>query len=52
MNEFITAILQDRPPLVDIYESLAMTVPGIVAHASALKGGERMKIPQYDRPAA
>lgn len=52
MNEFITAILQDRPPLVDIYESLAMTVPGIVAHASALKGGERMRIPQYDRPAA
>jgi hypothetical protein len=26
-----------------------MTVPGIVAHQSALKGGERLKIPQYER---
>lgn len=51
MNEFITAILQDRSPLVDIYESLAMTIPGIVAHTSALKAGERLKIPQYDRTA-
>jgi hypothetical protein len=51
MNEFISAILEDRPPLVDIYESLAMTLPGIVAHDSALRGGERLKIPQYDRRA-
>jgi len=50
MHEFITAILEDREPLVDIYESLAMTVPGIVAHQSALRDGERLKIPQYDRP--
>ena len=49
-GEFITAILEDRRPLVDIYEALAMTVPGIVAHQSALKDGERLKIPQYDRP--
>jgi hypothetical protein len=34
--------------LVNIYEALAMTVPGIVAHQSALKGGERLKVPQYD----
>jgi predicted dehydrogenase len=51
MNEFITAILEDREPLVDIYEALAMTIPGIVAHESALRGGERLKIPQYERPA-
>ena len=51
-NEFITAILQDREPLVNIYAALAMTIPGIVAHQSALKGGERLKIPQYDPPAA
>lgn len=52
MNEFITAILQDREPLVNIYEALAMTVPGIIAHQSALKDGERLKIPQYRRPGA
>lgn len=46
-NEFITAILEDRKPLVDIAQSLNLTVAGIVAHSSALKDGERLKIPQY-----
>ena len=49
-HEFISSILEDRNPLVDIYESLAMTVPGIVAHQSALKDGESLPIPQYERP--
>jgi hypothetical protein len=47
-NEFVTAILEDREPLVNVREALAMTVPGIVAHQSALKGGERLRIPQLD----
>jgi predicted dehydrogenase len=47
MNEFVTAILQDRKPLVDIAQALNMTVGGIVAHQSALKGGELKKIPQF-----
>jgi len=47
MNEFVTAILQNRQPLVDISMALNMTVPGIVAHQSALKDGERLKIPPY-----
>lgn len=46
-NEFVTAILQDRKPLVDIVMALNLTVSGIVAHQSALKDGELMKIPQY-----
>ena len=46
-NEFITSILEDRQPLVNIYEALAMTVPGVVAHQSALKDGEMLKIPQF-----
>jgi predicted dehydrogenase len=49
-HEFITATLENREPLVNIYEALAMTVPGIVAHQSALKDGETLKIPQYERP--
>jgi predicted dehydrogenase len=48
MNEFVTSILQDRRPLVDIAQALNMTVAGIVAHQSALKGGELMKIPQFE----
>lgn len=46
-EEFVTAILQDRKPLVDIATALNTTVPGIVAHQSALKDGERMNVPQY-----
>jgi len=52
MHEFVTAILTGRRPMVDVYDALAMTVPGIVAHSSALKDGELMKIPQYPRPGA
>lgn len=47
MNEFVTAILQDRLPLVNIAWALNMSVAGIVAHQSALKNGELLKIPQY-----
>jgi hypothetical protein len=47
MNEFITSILQDRKPLVDIGMALNLTVSGIVAHQSAQKNGELIKIPQY-----
>jgi predicted dehydrogenase len=47
MEEFIYSILQDRKPLVDIAWALNMTVAGIVAHQSALKDGELLKIPQY-----
>jgi predicted dehydrogenase len=46
-NEFVTAILEDRKPLVDITLALNMTVAGIVSHQSALKNGETLKIPQF-----
>ncbi len=47
MNEFVPAILEQRKPLVDVAWALNMTVAGIVAHQSALKDGELLKIPQY-----
>ena len=46
-HEFVMSILENRKPLVDIVWALNMTVSGIVAHQSALKDGELMKIPQY-----
>ncbi len=46
-EEFVNSILQKRTPLVNIAWALNMTVAGIVAHQSALKDGELMKIPQY-----
>jgi hypothetical protein len=42
-----TPTLEDRKPLIDIASALNMTVAGIVAHLSALKDGELMKIPQF-----
>jgi len=47
MSEFVAAILENRKPIVDIAKALNMNVAGIVAHQSALKNGELMKIPQY-----
>ncbi len=47
-NDFIESILLDRKPIVDIGDALNMTLAGMIAHKSSLKGGEWMKIPQYD----
>jgi predicted dehydrogenase len=46
-EEFVRAILENRKPLVDVVQALNLTVPGIIAHQSALKDGEPMKIPEY-----
>jgi predicted dehydrogenase len=48
-HEFVDAIIGNRKPEINIYEALAYTAPGIVAHASALKKGEYMKIPNFDK---
>ncbi|MBS1825853.1 MAG: Gfo/Idh/MocA family oxidoreductase [Acidobacteria bacterium] len=48
-HEFVSAIREDRQPSVNIYEAIAYTLPGIVAHQSALKGGVTMKIRDYGR---
>jgi predicted dehydrogenase len=47
-HEFIDALVKNRKPAVDVYEAVAYTAPGIVAHQSALKGGEHMKVPSFD----
>jgi predicted dehydrogenase len=46
-EEFVRSILENRKPLVDVTMALNLTVSGIVAHQSALKDGELLKIPQY-----
>ena len=48
-HEFIDALVNGRKPAVDVYEAVAYTAPGIVAHQSALKGGPQMKIPSFDK---
>lgn len=46
--EFINALVADREPVIDVYESLAMTVPGIIAHQSALQDGMQLEVPSFD----
>lgn len=48
-HEFIQSIVENRRPAVDVNEAVAYTAPGIVAHNSALRGGELLKIPQFAR---
>lgn len=47
-HEFVDAVLTQRKPAVDVYEAVAYTAPGIVAHQSALRNGEQLRIPQFD----
>ena len=46
-NNFIESILLDQKPIVDVSDALNMTLAGVIAHKSAKKDGEWMKIPQY-----
>jgi predicted dehydrogenase len=46
-NDFIESILVDRLPLVNVAVALNTTMAGVVAHQSALKDGELLKIPQF-----
>ena len=48
-HEFIAALVENRPPAVDLYEALAMTAPGIVAMESSRKGGAQLKVPGFDK---
>lgn len=47
--EFVDALVEDREPTVDVYQAIAMTAPGIVAHRSAMQGGELLDVPSFDR---
>ena len=49
-HEFIAALCENRRPAIDVYEAVAYTAPGIVAHQSALKGGVQLEIPSFDPP--
>jgi predicted dehydrogenase len=49
--EFIDALVEEREPSVNLYEALAMTIPGIIAHESAISGGRQLEVPGFDRSA-
>lgn len=47
VHEFVSAIKESRAPRVDATVAAAWTAPGIVAHESALVGGQPMDVPHY-----
>jgi len=47
VNEFVDSIIKDRQPRTNVWESARYYAPGIVAHQSALKDGELLKIPDW-----
>ncbi|MFB3828029.1 MAG: Gfo/Idh/MocA family protein [Bryobacteraceae bacterium] len=51
-HEFVTAVNEERHPAVNVWEAVAYTLPGIIAHQSALRGGETLKIRDYGKAPA
>ena len=47
-HEFVMAIIEDRDPFPNAAQSANWTSVGILAHVSAMKGGEIIKIPDYN----
>ena len=47
VNEFVSACIQQRKPIVDVYKAVAFTAPGICGHDSAMHGGRWTKVPDF-----
>jgi hypothetical protein len=45
-HEFITALIQNRDPWPNARQSANWTCTGILAHQSALNGGELVRLPE------
>ena len=52
VNEFIDACAEGSPPPNNVWMAARYTVPGIVAHESAMRGGELLEIPDFGDPPA
>ena len=46
-HEFVMSILEDRDPFPNSVQSANWTCVGIIAHESAIKGGELMRLPDF-----
>lgn len=53
VNEFVRACVDRRMPAVNAWEAARYVAAGVMAHKSALKNGELLKVPDWgDAPAA
>lgn len=47
VHEFVDAIAHDRAPAVNAWQAVRYFVPGVIAHESAKRGGELIKVPDW-----
>jgi len=50
VNEFVTCVAENKLPRTNVWQAVRYCAPGIVAHQSALKDGELLKIPDWGDP--
>lgn len=50
INDFCTAVKNGTLPTVHAWLAARYTIPGLIAHQSALKGGELLDVPDYGEP--
>ena len=49
VNEFVSALIEDRQPWPDVRRSANWTCVGLCSHVSAKKGGKIVKLPGFSR---
>jgi predicted dehydrogenase len=50
VDDFVKACVYDRVPPGNVWDAARFNAPGIVAHASAMKDGEVMAVPDFGTP--
>ncbi|MCC5808203.1 MAG: Gfo/Idh/MocA family oxidoreductase [Opitutales bacterium] len=49
-DDFVTAVYHGRLPTCHVWDAARYNAPGILAHASSLRDGEWLDIPDFDSP--
>ena len=49
-DDFITAVTRGLRPSVSVWDAARYNAPGIVAHASSLREGETLPVPDFGKP--
>jgi len=47
VHEFVMSVIEDRPSFPDLHQSVNWTLVGILAHESAMRGGEKLHLPNF-----
>ena len=50
VHEFVDSVNRERLPRINVWQAVRYCAPGFVAHESALKDGELLKIPDWGTP--